>query len=93
MMARVSPELIPRTSSRIGSCMCTLVRHRSHHVWSGWSANFHRPILPSEGACMFEGLAAQAALLYGSADLIVSRSALMGYYACYTVPARTFLRF
>ena len=34
---------------------------------------------------MLEGLAARATLSYGSVDLIVSRGALMGYYACCTV--------
>ena len=76
MMARASPGLIPRTSSSIGSCMCTFARRRSRHVRSGWSADFRRSILPWEAACMLEGLAARATLSYGSVDLIVSRGAL-----------------
>jgi len=41
---------------------------------------------------MLEGPTTQAALLCRSADLIVSRGVLMGYYACSTVPFCTFLQ-
>ena len=40
---------------------------------------------------MLEGPMAQATLIYGSADLIVLRGALMGYYAYCTIRACTFL--
>jgi len=46
MMARAFPELIPCMSSGIGLGMRMLVRHDSRHVWSGWSADFYRSILP-----------------------------------------------
>jgi len=69
------------------------VRRGSRHVWSGCSADFRCSILPSEGACMKEGLVAQVALLNRSADLIISRGVLIGYYASCSVPVCTFLQF
>ena len=86
MMARAFPELIPCVSTGIGSSVRTLVCHDSRHVWTGWSADFYCSILPWEGAWMLEGPAAQAALLYMSTDLTVSRGVLIGYYAYCTVP-------
>ena len=83
MMVRASPELIPYMLSGIGSCMCMLVRRSSRRIWSGWSADFRRPILLRDGACVLEGLDALAALVYGSADYAISRGLLMGYHACH----------
>ena len=51
-----------------GLGVSTLVRHGSSHVRGGWSADFHRLILPWEGTFLLEGRVTRAALLHGSAD-------------------------
>ena len=68
MMARAFSKLISCTSSGVGLGVSTLVRRDSHHVPSGWSADFYRSILPGEEACLLEGLAARTTLLCRSAD-------------------------
>jgi len=84
-------EFSPCSSSWIGLGMSMLVRRGSSHVWGGWSADFHRLILPWEGTCLLEGQAHERPCYMGALTSGASRDAVMRYHVCYTVLSHTFV--